>query len=431
MARRHLPPALPAPGSAAVSSWILYDLANTIFSMNINSIYFSIWITGVLALPDSTFAMANFWSMAAIFVLSPFIGALTDQSPRRMPFLVWSTLVCVAATWLLGRWGLGATLILYGFANATYQAGLQFYDALLPAVSTPANRGRIGGWGVGIGYIGSFVGIGLGHVLLEGVDALSPTERSAQYTRLFQWTAGLFLLFAIPCFIWVRERPVAGRRFSLGAVRASVDQVFDTLRSLNRLPDLRRFLIGRVFYTDAVNTVITFMGIYVTAEVGFTTGGVTKLMALALLFAIPGGILWGRVADRIGPKRTLDIVLGIWGVTFVWIAAVGYLHLPQWTFWPVGPLAGICLGGTWAADRPYMLRLTPPDRVGEFYGLYGMMGRFSAILGPLLWAVIVDRLELGRPTAILTLLASVVIGWWILRPVSDLPRIPAKAGRGR
>jgi UMF1 family MFS transporter len=86
-------------------------------------------------------------------------------------------------------------------------------------------------------------------------------------------------------------------------------------------------------------------------------------------------------------------------------------------------LAGLGLGGTWAADRPYMLRLTPPARVGEFYGLYGMVGRFSAITGPFVWAFVSETLGLGRPAAILTLLVGIIIAYFVLRPVSDAPRI--------
>jgi UMF1 family MFS transporter len=88
----------------------------------------------------------------------------------------------------------------------------------------------------------------------------------------------------------------------------------------------------------------------------------------------------------------------------------------------VPALAGLGLGGTWVADRPFMLRLTPPARVGEFYGLYGMVGRFSAIIGPFVWALVVDTLGLGRPAAIATLLVGIIISYFILKPVSDAPR---------
>ncbi|MGH2354524.1 MAG: MFS transporter [Chloroflexota bacterium] len=406
----------------SVAGWVLYDLANTIFSLNIVSLYFSLWVVNVMGGGDAVYAFANSLSMAMIFFASPLLGALTDQSPRRMPFLVVSTLLCVGLTLLLGQGGLLPSLVLFAIANIAYQAGLQFYDALLPEVSTEENRGRVGGIGVGVGYFGSVVGIGVGSIVLRGVGTLPMAEQSARYVTVFQATAALFLLFALPCFVFVRERPRPDRRFTLASVEAAVRQVGTTLRSMGRYPDLRRFLIGRVFYTDAINTVIVFMGVYVTNEVGFTPGQAQLVLLVAILFAVAGGFLWGRVVDRIGPKRSLDLVLFLWVVVFVWAAVVGLLRLPGVLFWPVPGLAGIALGGTWTADRPYMLRLTPPDRIGEFYGLYGMVGRFAAITGPALWALVADVLGLGRPIAVLTLLAGIVAGYVILRPVADARR---------
>jgi UMF1 family MFS transporter len=113
----------------------------------------------------------------------------------------------------------------------------------------------------------------------------------------------------------------------------------------------------------------------------------------------------------------------MWMFIFAAAAAMGFFNLPGFLFWIVACLTGIALGGTWTADRPYMLRLTPPVRVGEFYGLYGMVGRFAAITGPLLWGVIVDELDWGRPTAILMLLVGIIISYIILRDVSDERRV--------
>ena len=103
--------------------------------------------------------------MAIIFVISPLLGAMTDRAPRRMPFLVISTIICCVFTALLARFGFWATAICFIVANIAFQAGLQFYDALLPEVSTEENRGRIGGIGVGVGYLGSYVAVGLGFAL--------------------------------------------------------------------------------------------------------------------------------------------------------------------------------------------------------------------------------------------------------------------------
>lgn len=115
---------------------------------------------------------------------------------------------------------------------------------------------------------------------------------------------------------------------------------------------------------------------------------------------------------------------------FVLAGCVGVFGLPLWVMYVVACLAGFALGGIWAADRPYMLRLTPPHRIGEFYGLYGMVGRFSAITGPLLWAGITSvavhvfhaRPLMGQGIAVFTLLILMVTSYIILQPISDAPR---------
>lgn len=418
------------PRPVAVWSWAVYDLANTIFSMNIVSLYYSLWVVNVMKGTDAQYGYVNAVSMGVIFLFSPLLGALTDQSPRRMPFLVVSTLICVGLTLGLGEGGLWVSLIAYGIANIAYQAGVQFYDALLPQVSTPTNRGSVGGLGIAVGYIGSFIGITLGGILLKGVDGLSPAEAAGRYSLLFQLTAVLFLVFALPCFLFVRERPIPGRRFTWKAVPAAARQMVETFHSGRKYPGLLRFLAGRMLYTDAINTVVMFMGIYVTNEAGFSAGEVTWLMAAAIAFGIVGGSGWGWVADKVGPKRALSASLWLWMAALAWCAACGIFDLPKAAFWPVALLVGVALGGTGASDRPFMLRLTPPARVGEFYGLYGMVGRFSAVVGPFIWAFVVDTLNLGRPVAILTLLAAVFAGWWVLRPVTDEHRTWTAKERG-
>jgi UMF1 family MFS transporter len=411
----------------AVVSWVLYDLANTIFSMGVVSLYFSLYVRDQAGAEraDSLYGLITAVSMGAIFFVSPLIGAMTDRAARRMPFLVWSTIICCACTALLARGSFALSAVLFIIGNAAYQAGLQFYDALLPEVSTEANRGRISGIGVGVGYVGSYFAVGLGFLV--------PPENRA---LLFTIIALLFLLFAIPCFLYVRERGTPRPRpvFQWAAIKASVRETWLTLRSSDQYPGLRRFLIGRVFYTDAINTVISFMSLY-TVNVAVATGLSTAegeaqsriILFTAVTFAIVGGLVWGRLVDALGPKKTLDMVLGLWVVTFALAVAIGLFGLGLGWLYVVVVLAGIALGGVWSADRPYMLRLTPPDRIGEFYGLYGMVGRFSAVLGPLIWAatmhVAVERSGLptlvGQAMAIATLLGMIVVSYLILRPVSD------------
>jgi len=418
----------PAVSRRAVWSWITYDLANTMFSMGIISLYFPLWVRAEAGSERADTLYGNITSLSylAIFVVSSLLGAMTDRARRRMPFLVASTLLCIACTLLLGRVGFWPTMIAFIVANAAYQAGLQFYDAMLPEVSTAENRGRISGIGVGIGYLGSFVAIGLGFLTPD-----MPTR--------FLLVAAGFLLFAMPCFLFVRERgnPEPRPVFSWRMIRESSLATLATLRSGRQYPGLLRFLVGRVFYTDAINTVIAFMGLYVV-NVAVASGRdeasaqqlVMLVMAAAIGFAVVGGFVWGRWVDRIGPRRTLDRVLWLWVATFLLAAAAGLFALPVGVLFVVAVMAGVALGGIWSADRPLMLRLAPPERIGEFYGLYGMVGRFSAISGPFIWASVahVATQSFGLPAAkaqglnILVLLLFIGIARWIIGPVTDQPR---------
>jgi MFS transporter, UMF1 family len=413
----------------AVVGWVLYDLANTIFSMGVISLYFSLWVRDQVGAEraDSTYGIITAVSMAIIFFVSPLLGAMTDRAPRRMPFLVTSTLLCVGFTLLLARFGFWPTVVCFVIANVAYQAGLQFYDALLPEVSTEENRGKIGGIGVGVGYLGSYFAVGIGFLVDPSNKAL-----------LFAAIALAFLTFALPCFLWVRERGnPRPRAIDWAMVRDSTSQTLRTLKDGGRYPGLVRFLVGRVFYTDAINTVISIMALY-TVNVAVSTGlteaqgqGQARFIMLsAITFAVAGGFFWGWMTDRLGPKRTLNTVLALWMAVFAFAAAIGIFGLPLWCLYVVAAAAGVGLGGIWAADRPYMLRLTPPARIGEFYGLYGMVGRFSAITGPIIWAGVTALTiqwlgmepRVGQGIGVLVLMGMVVLSHFILRPISDAPR---------
>lgn len=414
----------------AVASWVLYDLANTIFSMGVVSLYFSLYVRDEVGAQraDSTYGVITSISMGIIFIISPLLGAMTDRAKRRMPFLVWTTILCCVCTALLARGSYVESAVLFVIGNAAYQAGLQFYDSLLPEVTNENNRGRISGIGVGVGYLGSYVAVGIGLMLGTKDKPL-----------LFTIIAVTFLVFSIPCFIWVKEQGNPNPRpiFGLQMLRESTAQTLRTLREGHKYPGLLRFLFGRIFYTDAINTVISYMSLY-AINVAMANGGTKEagehtaqlVMMSAISFAIIGGFAWGWLVDKIGPKRTLNIVLWLWIETFALAMTIGFLRLPVGWLYLVAAQAGVAMGGVWAADRPYMLRLTPPDRIGEFYGLYGMVGRFSAVTGPLLWSIImvatVQRGGLpeltGQAFALASLLVMVVVSYRILQPVTDAPR---------
>jgi UMF1 family MFS transporter len=391
---------------AALWAWALYDLANTTFSLNVVSRYLPLIVVQDLGGRDLDVSIAYSASMLLVAASSPVLGALSDLSGRRLPYLAITTAGAVAATAVMG-FGLSMTtlLLLFAASNYCYQAALVFYDALLANVSDETTRGRASGLGIGLGYGGAILSL----------YSVAPIAERFGKAAAFPATAALFLVFAIPCFVFVKEGRGNARR---PRIRHAFARVRATLARLPRHPALARFLLAHFLYTDAVNTVILFMAVYVTVAGGFTSAEVTRLLALSTVFAIVGAFAQGPVIDRIGAKRALHLALALWALGL----AVALLAVKT-ALWLVGPITGSALGATWAADRVLMFRLSPPESLGELYGLYGMVGRFSAITGPLIWGAVVYLLQgsgtIAYQAAIASLLVMLLAGMAVLATVSE------------
>ena len=401
-------------------AWALYDFANTVYSYAVVSYAMGLWITepNRLGAADGQFwfGIANAASVGLNALVSPVLGAMSDRGGRRLPYLLFFTAQTIIATAAIGLLSGGGTtlafvgLVLFTLANFSYQAALIYYDATLPVVSKPSTRGRVSGIGVAVGYLGTIVIALL--ILLTGSEATSLT---------FFMAAGLYLLFSLPIFLVVREPAGSSYRFRVGDALASWAQLRTTLDHAREVPGLQRFLVARFFYTDPVNTVIVIMGVFAVQAIGLTQGQVNLLLLGLTVAAVLASFGWGNLVERIGPKRTLIYVLASWCVGLVIAGAV--LSFP--TFLIAGLLLGSGLGGVWTSDRVYMLRLSPPDKVGEFFGLYGLAGKFSAVTGPILYGSIVSSLlnagwgSAAYQVGILSFLVLMVVGLALLRGVPD------------
>jgi len=237
-------------------SWITYDLANTIFALGVSGLYFAEWFTK-RGTPDIALSLTIAASMAFVIVLSPWIGARSDQAPRRVGFLVPTTLAAVIATFFLASVGVTGSLVIYGIALIGFNLGGVVYDSLLPDVSTEENRGRISGWGVGIGYVGSIIAVAAGGLLLD----------SGGYPAVFRAIAVLFLIFSLPAFLFIRERPRPVYTGQPTRFVASIAHLAESWRRAHSYRGVVRFLVGRFLYTDAINTLIGgFLTIFVINE---------------------------------------------------------------------------------------------------------------------------------------------------------------------
>ena len=401
--------------SVEALAWALYDFANTIFSFAIVSFAMSLWTIRFLGEADGTFWFTAAVSISVLLnaIVSPVLGAMSDRVGRRKPFLAFFTAACIIGTAVIGLVDIRLGLVAFAVANFAYQAALIYYDALLPDIARPLARGRLSGIGVALGYCGTLL---VGGLLL--LDITIENGRSSPST--FVLVAGLFAVFAGPLFLLVREQTRSGMRFSAIDAVTSWSQLGTTIRNAAATPGLLRFIIARFFYSDPVNTTIAVMSAFAVNAVGFTEAEALQVLLVLTVVAVLASFGWGFLADRWGPRRTLFAVLATWAVG---LAIIG-LVLATVPFLIAGALLGAGLGGVGVVDRLMLLRLTPPERVGEMFGLYGLVGKASAVVGPILYgtivAVLLDTLDRGAyQVAIGSLFVLLLVGIWILRSVPE------------
>lgn len=408
--------------SAPVLGWAMFDFANTILSFAVITRYFNEWIIEDRGRPDWNVGLMGFIVGLVLVVVMPAAGAFSDRIGRRLPLLAGFSLLCVAATALLGVVSSTLTLLVVaGVAIFGYQLALSMYDPLLATVAPEAHRGRVSGLGVGLGYVG----------VLVGSQVLAAIVGEGDKQDAFLPTAVMFTVFALPIFLFVRERPPVRDADERSLGRAMHDALGQLARTASHIrtdhADTARFLIARFLYVDAIATVLAYMTVYMDRVGGFSEDDKNHLLGAAMIAAALGGIVAGRLVEALGPKRVLMSILLFGATTLALAAATGTPGL----VWLLGPAVGITLGSVWTSDRVFMLRLSPPELRGEFFGVYNLVGKLSSGVGPLvLWSGTVWLLHergeaslLGASRVALAVLATAIVaGFLVLRPLSDHAR---------
>ena len=413
-------PERPRPGRIPVLSWITFDIVTTVFHLGVSGLFFPLWARDDLGGDDASIGNTIAVAMALMLFIAPTAGALSDQSQRRIPFVLAGTIVCVAATLLLGfTSSLGVALML--FAAGMIAANLVdiFYGALLPNVTTPNSQGRISGIAIGLGYCGGILVILLGLTVVE--------DRGYEFG--FQLIAGLMALVSVPLFLFLREAPRTIEAASSRTKDAFL-VLLGTLRGIGRFPDFPRFLLVRFWYSWGVNTASLFAVLYATDTVGLSVTATQLILVLGIVAAIPSGPVWGYLVDRFGPKNIMVVVLTGWNISIGSSAAIPSFGLPSSLWWAVGVFSGVLVAGVWATDRPFMIRLSPPSHLGQLMGLSNTTGRLSGIVGPFMWGYIAVTLGMGQIAAVVSLAVCVVVSLLLLRGIEDHQRTDEDVLRG-
>jgi UMF1 family MFS transporter len=352
-------------------------------------------------LGDLWWGRAISFSMLAVALTSPFLGGIADFRGLRKRFLFLYTTLSVSAIACFAFLGKG--MILEGFflivmANIGMEGGLVFYNSFLPRIAPREFQGRVSAWGFMVGYAGS---------ILSLLISL-PLVKASQFESVWLMVAGFFALFSLPAFLFLP--PDEKSRYSL--VHAGLKGITHTVKTLKEIVKLKepaKFLAAYLIYEDGVNTVIIFSSIFAATTLGFIQQELIFLYLVVQFSALLGALCLAKPIDLWGPKKIVVLSLLLWTS----VSIIAFFVQTKTQFWVLASCAGLGLGTVQAATRAFYTQFIPEGKEAEYFGVYTLAGKSSAIWGPLIFGYVSTTFGSQRP-AILSVAAFFLIGMLLL-----------------
>ncbi len=414
-------------GRRELLAWALFDFANSGYTTVVQTTIFSAYFVGVVAgaAQGVTPGLSTLlWSLAIgsanfiVMISGPLIGAIADHRACKKPFLLISSLGCIFTTALLALVGPGDIwlgMVLVTLSAIMFASGENLIAAFLPEIVPEENMGRMSGYGWSLGYFGGLLtlGICLAYITWAKQHGLSETQFVPDTLLI---TAGIFALTATPTFLWLHERAIpAALDRSLSTLQISYARLAHTFNEAARFRDLLWFLITLGVYQSGVSTVVVLAAIYAQEVMGFDTQSLIVLIMVVNVTAAVGAFICGHLQDRIGSVPTLAITLFIWIVAIL----VALFSSKPVHMWVAGNIIGLAMGASQAVGRALVSKFSPAERAGEFLGLWGLVNRLSAIVGPLSYGLINYLSGGNHRLSLLSTLSFFIVGLSLLSKVNE------------
>ncbi len=398
--------------------WCLYDWANSAFATVVLAAVLPVYFASLVPARGADLFWSSqpipataLWgytvslSMALVALAAPGLGNLADRRGWRRRLLIIFCLLGSFATCGLffagtGQYWLAAVLFILG--NIGFAAGNIFYNAYLPDLATGHDADRLSARGFAFGYLGGGLMLLVVFLIIQQHTWLGFADKGAATRFGFLLTGAWWIGFALPSFVWLKNVPVTtGATHALRTPRDYLKIFAD----LSRYRHLRRFLIAFLLYNDGIQTIIAVSAIFAREELGLGTGTILGCFLMIQFVAIPGALLFSRLATRFNTRSAILVCL----LLFTMITVYASIMNSAAEFWGLGFAVAIVLGGSQALSRSLFSSMIPKQRSAEFFGLYAISSKFASIFGPLTFALLITLTGSNR-VAILALALFFIIG---------------------
>lgn len=375
-------------GKKQTYSWILYDWANSAYATTIMAGFFPIffkefWNSGI-NVTESTFRLGAANSLASVIVvlLAPILGAIADRGGMKKKFLLFFAsmgIVMTGALYLVERGEWAAAFALYIFATLGFMGGNVFYDALIVSVAQESKRDVVSALGYAYGYLGGGIlfAVNVAMTLWPSLFGLAGAGQAVRVS--FVMVAIWWALFSIPIFLFVKEPKMDNRELNVNVVSSGFKQLLATFRELRKLRIVFTFLIGYWLYIDGLDTIVR-MAVDYGMSLGFASNSLIVALLITQFVGFPAAVLFGKIGEKWGAKTGILVGLAVYiGVT-IW----AYQLEQVWEFYLLAIVVGLVQGGVQSLSRSFYSIIIPPNKAAEFFGFYNMLGKFAAVIGPVM-----------------------------------------------
>lgn len=405
-----------------VVAWAFYDWANSAFATTVMAGFFPVffkeyWSAGTEpTLSTFRLGISHGIGSLAIALLAPLLGAAADRGGARVKLLTFFTLLGAAMTGALywvgkGDWPLA--VVFYALASVGFAGGVTFSDSLMTDVAEPEEFDMVSAYGYALGYLGGGLLFAVNVWMTLSPETFGLASVGDAVRVSFVSVAAWWLLFTIPLLLFVREKQPRRALGPLAALSAGLRELGSTLGHLRQYRTLCLFLAAYWLYIDGVNTVIK-MAVDYGMSIGFKSSNLITALLLTQFIGFPAALGFGWIGRTFGARRGILIAIGVYLGTTIW--AYWMDHVLE--FYAMAAIIGLVQGGVQSLSRSYFGKLVPPDKAGEFFGFFNLMGKFAAVIGPVLTGWVALATGSSR-LAILSLVLLFALGGGLLWLVPD------------
>lgn len=400
---------------------MLYDLANSAFSIIVSTAIFPIYFKSVaesagVSSVDGTAYYGYAVSLATFILalLGPVLGTIADYKGMKKKFFVFFFALGVLGTASLAlpfaSWVLLA--VFYVIATVGSSGANIFYNSFLTDITEEKRFDEVSAKGFAVGYIGSVIPfVAAIAVIFLAQAGIIPLSVGAASQIAFLITALWWGLFTIPFLKNVKQVYYVEREGQI--ILGSFKRLWQTFKDIRQYRNILIFLIAYFFYIDGVGTIINMSTAYGT-DVGLDATGLLVALLVVQIVAAPFAVLFGKLAGKFGRKNMLYVAILVY--TFVCIFALFLDTLIE--FWFLALMVGTVQGGIQAISRSFYASMVPKDKSNEFFGFYNIFGKFASVLGPFLLAV-TTQLTGSSTYGVFSIIILFIIGFVVLLFVKE------------